>query len=43
MRRTPSFHTKRINHEWAFSDGEACANQAESFSSRIRRAEIGIG
>jgi transposase-like protein len=34
--------TKRINHSEAYSDGEACTNQAESFFSRIRRAEIGI-
>jgi transposase-like protein len=34
--------TKRINHSVAYSDGEACTNQAESFFSRIRRAEIGI-
>ncbi len=34
--------TKRINHQEAYSDGEACTNQAESFFSRIRRAEIGI-
>jgi transposase-like protein len=34
--------TKRINHSLAYSDGEACTNQAESFFSRIRRAEIGI-
>jgi transposase-like protein len=34
--------TKRINHEWSYSDGEACTNQAESFFSRIRRAEIGV-
>ena len=33
--------TKRINHEEAYSDGEACTNQAESFFSRLRRAEIG--
>ncbi|MDE2228961.1 MAG: IS1595 family transposase [Alphaproteobacteria bacterium] len=33
--------TKRINHKEAYSDGEACTNQAESFFSRIRRAEIG--
>jgi hypothetical protein len=33
--------TKRINHQQAYSDGEACTNQAESFFSRIRRAEIG--
>lgn len=33
--------TKRINHEWAYSDEGACTNQAESFFSRLRRAEIG--
>jgi transposase-like protein len=33
--------TKRINHSMAYSDGEACTNQAESFFSRLRRAEIG--
>lgn len=33
---------KRINHEEAYSDGDACTNFAESFFSRIRRAEIGI-
>ncbi len=33
--------TKRINHQEAYSDGEACTNQAESFFSRLRRAEIG--
>jgi hypothetical protein len=33
---------KRINHSQAYSDGEACTNQAESFFSRLRRAEIGI-
>jgi transposase-like protein len=35
------FLTKRINHEEAYSDGDACTNQAESFFSRLRRAEIG--
>lgn len=34
--------TKRINHSQSYSDGEACTNQAESFFSRLRRAEIGI-
>jgi transposase-like protein len=34
--------TKRINHTLAYSDGQACTNQAESFFSRLRRAEIGI-
>lgn len=33
--------TKRINHQQAYSDGEACTNLAESFFSRLRRAEIG--
>ncbi|MFD0985654.1 IS1595 family transposase [Methyloligella solikamskensis] len=33
--------TKRINHSECYSDGEACTNQAESFFSRLRRAEIG--
>lgn len=36
------FLTKRINHSESYSDGEACTNQAESFFSRLRRAEIGI-
>ncbi len=34
------FLTKRINHSESYSDGDACTNQAESFFSRIRRAEI---
>jgi transposase-like protein len=34
--------TKRINHSEAYSDGEGCTNQAESFFSRLRRAEVGI-
>ena len=33
--------TKRINHEHAYSDDGACTNAAESFFSRLRRAEIG--
>ena len=36
------FLTKRINHQDCYSDGEACTNQAESFFSRLRRAELGI-
>jgi transposase-like protein len=36
------FLTKRINHSESYSDGQACTNQAESFFSRLRRAEIGI-
>ena len=35
------FATKRINHSECYSDGSACTNQAESFFSRLRRAEIG--
>ena len=31
----------RINHQEAYSDGIACTNGAESFFSRMRRAEIG--
>lgn len=34
--------TRRINRQEACSDGSACTNQAESFFSRLRRAEIGI-
>jgi hypothetical protein len=35
------FEAKRINHSVAFSDDGACTNQAESYFSRLRRAEIG--
>jgi transposase-like protein len=35
------FLTKRINHQESYSTAEACTNQAESFFSRLRRAEIG--
>jgi len=35
------FLTKRINHSEAYSTPEACTNWAESFFSRLRRAEIG--
>src|SRR5690606_7696297 len=35
------FDMKRINHSIAFMDDGACTNQAESFFSRLRRAEIG--
>lgn len=37
-----NFPIKRINHQHAYSDGDACTNQAESFFSRMRRAEFGI-
>ena len=36
------FLTKRINHQEAYSTDEANTNMAESFFSRIRRAELGI-
>lgn len=35
------FVVKRINHQVAYSDGFSCTNQAESFFSRLRRAERG--
>ena len=35
------FEMKRINHEEAYSLDGACTNWAESFFSRLRRAEIG--
>ena len=36
------YEAKRINHSEAYSHEGACTNQAESFFSRLRRAEIGI-
>jgi hypothetical protein len=33
--------TRRVNHSVAFMDEGMCTNQAESFFSRLRRAEIG--
>ncbi len=33
--------TKQIDHSICYSDGQACTNMAESFFSRLRRAEIG--
>jgi transposase-like protein len=35
------YEAKRINHQEAYSDDGACTNMAESFFSRLRRAEIG--
>lgn len=35
------FLTKRINHQQSYSDEGVHTNQAESFFSRLRRAEIG--
>jgi transposase-like protein len=37
-----SFLTKRINHQDSYSADGASTNMAESFFSRLRRAEIGI-
>jgi hypothetical protein len=36
------FLTKRINHSEAYSLNGACTNMAESFFSRLRRAEVGV-
>src|SRR3954465_12392965 len=36
-----AFETHRINHSEAYSTDDACTNQAESFFSRLGRAEIG--
>lgn len=36
------FKMKRINHEERYAQEEVSTNQAESFFSRLRRAEIGI-
>jgi transposase-like protein len=35
------YDMRRINHSVAYSKDGACTNQAESFFSRLRRAEIG--
>ncbi len=35
------YETKRVNHSYAYSHDGACTNQAESFFSRLRRAEVG--
>jgi transposase-like protein len=35
------YSVKRINHQLAYSMDGACTNQAESFFSRLRRAEAG--
>jgi transposase-like protein len=35
------FDTKRINHSEAYKDDDCSTNMAESFFSRLRRAEIG--
>ncbi len=35
------YEMRRINHSICYSDGVACTNMAESFFSRLRRAELG--
>jgi transposase-like protein len=35
------YEARRVNHSVAFLDDGACTNQAESYFSRLRRAEIG--
>jgi transposase-like protein len=35
------YETRRVNHSVIFMDDGACTNQAESFFSRLRRAEVG--
>lgn len=35
------WETKRVNHSVTFMDEGVCTNQAESYFSRLRRAEIG--
>jgi transposase-like protein len=35
------YEMRRINHSVCYSDGQACTNWAESFFSRLRRAELG--
>ena len=36
-----TYRAHRVNHSIAYSDDGACTNQAESYFSRLRRAEIG--
>jgi len=36
------FEMRRINHQESYSEGETCTNWAESYFSRLRRAEVGI-
>lgn len=37
-----AYPVERVNHSVAFMDKGVCTNQAESFFSRLRRAEIGV-
>lgn len=36
------FETRRVNHSVTFWDDGACTNWAESYFSRLRRAEVGV-
>ena len=36
-----NYEMRRINHRVSYSRDGACTNQAESFFSRMRRAELG--
>lgn len=36
------YETFRINHRWSYAEGHVSTNRAESFHSRMRRAEIGV-
>jgi transposase-like protein len=36
------FDTRRVNHSVCFWDDGACTNMAESYFSRLRRAEVGV-
>jgi len=36
------YEMRRVNHQIAYAIKGACTNQAESFFSRLRRAEVGI-
>jgi len=38
---TPVGITRRVNHSVAYFDDGVCTNQAESYFSRLRRAEMG--
>jgi hypothetical protein len=35
------YEMRRINHQEAYSTGDACTNMAESYFSRLRRGEMG--
>jgi hypothetical protein len=37
-----AYNRKRINHSIEYANGDASTNWAESYFSRLRRAEIGV-